>query len=127
MAEIFIGLVKQMVIFLIAGQTILHFGMGRQYEKYIKLIISLMIVANLISAFVSLWRQVPESGFAGKANFTTESFEERWQYNMGVFQEELEEKQRLIEEKWVETEKEQTGEEVKSGYSEIFVEEIVIK
>ena len=40
MLSVFIELVKRVGIFVIIGQTILHFGIGKEYEKYMKLVIS---------------------------------------------------------------------------------------
>ncbi|MBQ3105684.1 MAG: hypothetical protein IJC59_07500 [Lachnospiraceae bacterium] len=51
MGELFVDLVKSVCIFLITGQSILHFGIGRGYEKYVRAVISFMVAAQLISGF----------------------------------------------------------------------------
>lgn len=51
MFSIFMELVKRVGIFVIIGQTILHFGISKKYEKYMKLVISFMVGAQIVFAF----------------------------------------------------------------------------
>ena len=51
MFSVFLELVKKVGIFVIIGQTIMHFGIGKKYEKYMKLVISFMVAAQIIFAF----------------------------------------------------------------------------
>ena len=44
-------LVKRVGIFMIIGQTILNFGISKKYEKYMKVVISFMVAAQIILAF----------------------------------------------------------------------------
>lgn len=55
MGEAFIFLVKRIGIFLIIGQTILHFGIGAGYEKYVRVVISFMVVAQLAAGILSFF------------------------------------------------------------------------
>ncbi len=98
MAEMFIGLVKKMVIFLVAGQTILHFGMGKQYERYVKLIISLMMVAQFLSAGFGFFSPAMEREFLAGEERLISSFQERWRVNLEEFEERLYRKQEEFEE-----------------------------
>ena len=51
MFSLFLELVKKVGIFVITGQTIMHFGISKKYEKYMKLVISFMVAAQIIFAF----------------------------------------------------------------------------
>ena len=57
MFSVFMELVKRVGIFVIIGQTILHFGISKKYEKYMKLVMSFMIGAQIVFAFGVYWRQ----------------------------------------------------------------------
>lgn len=93
MAAMFIQLVKKMVIFLVVGQTILHFGIGRQYERYVKLLISLMVAAQLVAAASGLFAAFAE-GFTGLAKGMGYSpVESSWEKEMEAFEKAMEGKQ----------------------------------
>ena len=49
----FVENLKRLSVFIIVSQTILHFGVGRKFEKYIKLVFSFMIVAQLVFSFIA--------------------------------------------------------------------------
>lgn len=51
MFSVFLELVKRVGIFVIIGQTILHFGISKKFEKYMKLVISFMVAAQIVFAF----------------------------------------------------------------------------
>ena len=57
MFSVFMGLVKRVGIFVIIGQTILHFFISKKYVKYMKLVMSFMIGAQIVFAFGVYWRQ----------------------------------------------------------------------
>ena len=127
MAEIFIHLVKQMVIFLIAGQTILHFGIGRQYERYVRLILSLMLVTQLLSAAVSILPAGQELDSWGSGKGIRESFRSGWEDNMEQFEKKLYQKQEELED-WQKRKMQETSEEESMKDSrQIKVEEITIQ
>ena len=127
MAEIFIHLVKQMVIFLIAGQTILHFGIGRQYERYVRLILSLMLVTQLLSAAVSILPAGQELDIWGSGKGIRESFRSDWEDNMEQFEKKLYQKQEELED-WQKRRMQETSEEESMKDSrQIKVEEITIQ
>lgn len=45
--------IREIGIFMIAAQAVMHFAPGKQYEKYIKLIASVMILLMFVNPFVS--------------------------------------------------------------------------
>ena len=130
MAEVFIGLVKKIVIFLVAGQTILHFGMGKQYERYVKLIISLMVVVQLLSAGFGFFSPGKERELLAGEERMISSFEERWKRNMEEFEERLYQKQEEFEGGWrkqdLQPQETEAG-EAQTGQNQIIIEEIKIQ
>lgn len=127
MAGVFIRLMKQMVIFLIAGQTLLHFGMGKQYERYVKLVISLMLAAQLLSAAISLFPTGKRLWEWGSGKGMREVVEEGWEMNMEEFENKLYRKQEEFED-WQKNKQQQADKEEKAAQSrQIKVEEIRIQ
>ena len=104
MGNVFIGIAKRVGIFLIAGQTILHFGVGKQYEKYVKLMISFMAAAQLIVGFGSLFQETTEGGLT---RIFAKDFEQKWEEHILHFETELGKKQEQLEQK--------IAEEIQSG------------
>ena len=47
---------------MIIGQTIQHFGISKKYEKYMKLVISFMVVAQIVFAFSTYLKQIQVQG-----------------------------------------------------------------
>lgn len=45
--------IRRIGIFMIAAQTVLHFAAGKQYEKYLKIITSVIILYQFLSPFTS--------------------------------------------------------------------------
>lgn len=45
--------IKEIGIFMIVAQAVMHFAPGKQYEKYIKLIASVMVLLLFVNPFVS--------------------------------------------------------------------------
>lgn len=45
--------IRRIGIFMIAAQTVLHFAAGKQYEKYLKIITSVIILFQFLSPFAS--------------------------------------------------------------------------
>lgn len=127
MADVFIDLVKRMVIFLIAGQTILHFGMGKQYERYVKLTISLMLVAQLVSAFTGFFPFFPKNSLNMAGEEGRASFEKRWEENIEEFGEKLDLQQKEMEKEWEEEVRKMNHEEERKEESQINIEEIKIR
>ena len=73
MFAVFLEDMKQLTIFMIVGQTILHFGVSKRYEKYVKLILAFMIVAQLVfsigayfSSKAAVWKPLSEEEYYEK-------------------------------------------------------------
>lgn len=88
MLNVFVELVKRVGIFVIIGQTILHFGIGKEYEKYMKLVISFMVAAQVVFAFGVYFDKDHSVVWGGK-----EEYYESWNRNMQALEEELQRKQ----------------------------------
>jgi len=76
---------KQISIFLLLGQTILHFAPGEKYEKYIKVLLGLMLVVQFAAPLMSL------GGSTRMAEYEN---------NKKVFTQKMEEALRTVDEKW---------------------------
>ncbi len=127
MAEAFIQTLKQMVVFILAGQTILVLGLGKQYEKYLRLLISLMIAANMTAAFGSLLGELPFLGSRLQTGAEDTDFIKRWEENVQAFEEELKGRQQEMEEGWKEMNGMESFTEPTQGGRRIVIEEIVIQ
>lgn len=87
MFSVFMELVKRVGIFVIIGQTILHFGISKKYEKYMKLVISFMVGAQIVLAFGVYFKQDDE-----QVNFmAAEEYLKTWETNMEELEERVEE------------------------------------
>lgn len=49
-----VDLIKRIGIFMVAAQAVIHFAPGQKYEKYLKLIVGIMILLQLLSPIYSL-------------------------------------------------------------------------
>ncbi|MBQ9990769.1 MAG: stage III sporulation protein AF [Lachnospiraceae bacterium] len=127
MTEIFTDLAKRMVIFLIAGQTFLHFGMGKPYERYVKLTISLMLVAQLVSAVFSFLPSFHPGRGENPAKEELISFEEQWKSNQEEFEKKLYQQQSRLEKEWEEKVEEMVPDEADKEENQIKIEEIRIQ
>lgn len=77
----FLEAVKRITIFLIISQAFLHLGIGVKYEKYMKLVISVMVVAQLIFSFIA---------YAHKDGIFTPVLEEKYYEQWDLYMEEME-------------------------------------
>lgn len=68
--------IRQIGIFMIIAQTVMHFAAGKQYEKYMKIITGVIILALFISPYVS-----------GSENITA-----KWQEEAARMMEQIEER-----------------------------------
>lgn len=127
MAELFINLAKRMVIFLIAGQTFLHFGMGKPYERYVKLTISLMLVAQLVSAVFGFLFSANRESLLNPGGEEWSSFEQQWESNQAEFEKRLYMQQSRLEQEWKEKVEELSIDEDRGEENQIKIEEIRIQ
>lgn len=75
-----IEIVKELGIFTIAAQTLLHFCPNKNYAKYIKIVISCMTLVILLLPVLGLFKENPQAAFQEKLNAygkTIESIQER--------------------------------------------------
>lgn len=111
---------------MIIGQTILHFGIGKEYEKYMKLVISFMVAAQIVFAFgvcfdkdrSVLWK------------WGEEEYYENWNRNMKALEDEIQKKQRSVNmklQKRFEKQESMIYEEKDNNGSSIRIEKIVIQ
>lgn len=87
MFSVFMELVKRVGIFVIISQTILHFGISKKYEKYMKLVISFMVAAQIVFAFGGYLGQDEKMGYF----MSGEEYLEKWNVNMLEVEERIEE------------------------------------
>lgn len=111
MLSLFLENLKRLSVFIVISQTILHFGVGRKYEKYIKLILSFMVVAQLVFAISSYFDL--ESGFMMRG-MAKEKYYEQWEQYMVGLEEEYKLQQssldQRLEEKYKNNDKNNKGE-----------------
>ncbi|MBR4982764.1 MAG: hypothetical protein IKY94_09410 [Lachnospiraceae bacterium] len=126
MVAVFLELVKRVGIFVIIGQTILHFGIGKAYEKYIKLVISFMVAAQIVFAFGAYFEK--DRFVAGK--WGEEYYYENWNQSMKALEEEFHEKQMGVtmnlQQRFAEQE-EMVPEKDENSGNEVKIEKIVIQ
>lgn len=121
---VFMELVKRVGIFVIIGQTILHLGISKVYEKYMKLVISFMVAAQIVFAFGTyLYKTESGRGFE-------EEYYDSWEENMKNLEDELKKNQsetkRKLEKRF--QQQEGSGEEFKEDKRDrIIIEKIVIQ
>ena len=91
----FVENLKRLSVFIIVSQTILHFGVGRKFEKYLKLVFSFMIVAQLVFS-ISAYFEFEE----GIVEFLSqENYYQRIEEYMGGLEKEYEIQQSELEDR----------------------------
>ena len=128
MISVFLELVKQVGVFVIVGQTIQHFGISKKYERYVKLVISIMVVAQVVFSFGIYVKQLQKQGILVSGS----EYRKEWEINMGKVEEKMKDYNLMITQRMKEETKmteEQTLSEddmKKEETHEIFVEKITI-
>lgn len=84
MFAVFLENLKRLSVFIIISQTILHFGVGRKYEKYVKLVLSFMVIAQLVFSLTSYFY----SGNRLRDGFSKEKYYLQWEEYMKGFEKE---------------------------------------
>ena len=126
MFSVFLELVKRVGIFMIIGQTILHFGISRTYEKYIKLVVSFMIAAQIVFAFGAYLKK--EDGALGI--WSQQEYYAKWDDSMEKMTEALYQRQEELKEGLrvkIEEEKTKTVKKQEEGIDKIEIETIRIR
>lgn len=85
MLSVFLELVKKVGIFVIVGQTIQHFGISKKYERYVKLVISIMVVSQIVFSFGIYVKQFQKQGFFVSGN----EYRKEWETNMDKVEEKM--------------------------------------
>lgn len=72
--------IREIGLFMIAAQAVIHFAPGRQYEKYIKLISSVIILFLFIRPFISVQGELEQEWQAGMEQIMQDyEAEDLWQ------------------------------------------------
>ena len=93
MLQMFVENLKRLSVFIIVSQTILHFGVGRKFEKYLKLVFSFMVVAQLVFSIGSYFDF--ENGLV--EFISQEKYYQRLEDYMGSMEQEYEVQQKELE------------------------------
>ncbi|MDE5679123.1 MAG: stage III sporulation protein AF [Lachnospiraceae bacterium] len=72
MGDRLLQIVKQTGIFIVCAQMILHFKPAECYEKYIKLLIGIMVLAQLIAAASAVFGREGGNFFDGRVDYYKE-------------------------------------------------------
>ena len=75
----FVGIICRVAIFMICAQAIVHFRPKASYEKYLKMLISIMILIWLFQAAESLFSPEEKGRLAQRAQWFAESLDESMQ------------------------------------------------
>lgn len=128
MLSVFLELVKKVGIFVIVGQTIQHFGISKKYERYVKLVISIMVVAQVVFAFGIYVKQFQKQGILVSGS----EYQKEWEVNMDKVEEKMKDYNLMLtqrmEEKVLDLEKQTLYEdnEKKEEHYGIHIEKITI-
>ena len=69
MGDRLLQIVKQTGIFIVCAQMILHFKPAECYEKYIRLLIGIMVLAQLVAAGTAVFGKGGENFFDGRVDY----------------------------------------------------------
>ena len=114
---------RQISIFLLLGQTILHFAPGEKYEKYIKLLLGFMVIAQFVVPILSFGNKDKAAAyendrelFTKKMDEVLQTVDEKWfQYNEQIEQQierELEDARTIVWEQEQENEEDDQEEKI---------------
>ena len=85
MVNIFLEMTKKVGIFMIISQTLMHLGMAKKYEKYIRLVISFMVAAQIIFSFAAFFKIENSAVW----EFLERDFQQEWKQEVREFDEQL--------------------------------------
>ncbi len=66
MGILFLNTVKQVGIFIICAQAVMHFKRNESYEKYLKLLVSMMVMVQLLIPVFSMFKAGSADGFSDR-------------------------------------------------------------
>ena len=121
MFSVIIEEMKQLTIFMIVGQTILHFGVSKKFERYVKLILAFMVVSQLVfsigsyfSSKAAIWKPLSKQEYYTK-----------WEDYADELEKKIEEQQTSLEAKIYEENRESV-ENIEGENGSIIIEDICI-
>ncbi|MBQ8231055.1 MAG: stage III sporulation protein AF [Lachnospiraceae bacterium] len=116
--ELFMKPIIQMGIFMICAQVLIHFRPNGSYEKYMKILVSIMILIQVMSPVVSLIT-------GGKSNLMENAarFEDQMQAGMAEAREAAKQSDQLLSQMTMEQLKEQMGREQAASEEKELLEE----
>lgn len=76
MGSNFLEILKQVGIFMLAGQIIVHFRPSGHYEKYLKMILGIMVLSQLVVPVLSIFRKDVTENFENTMRSFGEKLEE---------------------------------------------------
>lgn len=79
----FVGIICQVAIFVICAQAIVHFRPKASYEKYLKMLVSAMVLILLFQAVESFFSPEGKSRLAERAQWFADSLDESMQEAAG--------------------------------------------
>ena len=89
---------KQLTIFMIVGQTILHFGVSKKFERYVKLILAFMVVSQIVFSVGSFF---PSKSHVWKP-LSKQEYYAKWEEYVTELEEKIEKQQTSLERKMYE-------------------------
>lgn len=122
MFSVFLDLGKKIGIFILVGQTVIHFGIGRKYEAYMKLVISLMVVAQIAVTFGAYLQKDTHELW----QVTKEEYYEKWEAMMKDMEDSFKKEQKSMEDQAAENFREETEKKEKTKQDRIQIETIRI-
>ena len=122
MFSIFLENMKRLSIFIVISHTILHFGVSQKYEKYVKLILSFIVVAQLVFSIGAYLN----SGTEIMKWMSEENYYVKWNQYMGEMEKEYEDLQKTLDDKMFQSRSENIEKNVKD-MENIIVDKVVIE
>lgn len=126
MFTVFLELAKRVGIFVIIGQTVLHFGISKNYEKYMKLIFSFIVAVQIVFAFDSYFEEEEKISW----KMFSEDYYEQWEENMKKMEQNFVENQSQMKESLEQRfyqEKIEEEENKREDVQKIRIEKIVVQ
>lgn len=75
MGILFYNTIKQVGIFIICAQAIMHFKQNESYDKYLKMLVSMMILVQILTPMFSIFQDVSMDDFSDKISMYTKELE----------------------------------------------------
>lgn len=94
--QIFIEMIRKIVVLVLLMEVILQLQSGRQYESYIKILIGIMVVYSVVQGVFGAWDTITQTTLAPMQEFQwSEEWFATWQKQAEEFVEEEEDKETI--------------------------------